>query len=74
MKFEPSSEIISFGCQQRLEKRCKTLIQVNSSKLLAILRSDTASQITPLSRESFYTPLWRTFKNSGRAGNGRDRL
>ena len=41
-----------------------------------ILRSDTASQITPLSRESFFfTPLWRTIKNSRRARSGReDRL
>ena len=33
-----------------------------------VLRSDTAS------RESFFTSLGRTIKNSGRAGNGRDRL
>ena len=37
-----------------------------------ILRPDTASQITPLSRESFFTPLWRTVKNRGRAGSGQE--
>ena len=42
---------------------------------LFILCSDTASQITPFSRECFFTPLWRTIKISGRAGSGReDRL
>ena len=34
-----------------------------------------ASQITPFSRECCFTPLWRTIKNSGQAGSGReDRL
>ena len=37
-----------------------------------ILRSDTASQITPFSRECFFTPLCRTIKNSGRTGSGRE--
>ena len=40
-----------------------------------ILHSDTASQIMPFSHERFFTPLWRTIKNSGQAGNGwEDRL
>ena len=40
-----------------------------------ILRSDTASQIMPFSRECFFTPLWSTIKNSGRAGSRQeDRL
>ena len=39
-----------------------------------ILCSDT-SQITPYSREFFFAPLWRTIKNHGRSGSGReDRL
>ena len=40
-----------------------------------ILRSNTATQITPFLCECFFTSLWRTIKNSGRAGSGReDRL
>ena len=38
--------------------------------IVCILRFDTASQIT-----RFFTPLWRTIKNSSRAESGReDRL
>ena len=53
------------------------MFKVNNkdTKTKPILRSDTASQITPFSRECFFTPLWRTIKNSGQAGSGReDRL
>ena len=33
------------------------------------------SEITPFSRECFFTSLWRTIKNSGQAGSGQeDRL
>ena len=50
-------------------------VVIPKSMQQSILRSDTASQIMPFSRECFHTPLWRTIKNSGRAGSGReDRL
>ena len=40
--------------------------------MITILHSDATSQITPFSRKCFITPLWRTIKNSGRAGSGRE--
>ena len=53
----------------------KVKFKHNLLKLEPILRSDSASQITPFSREFFFYPLWRTIKNSGSAGSGReDRL
>ena len=41
-------------------------------KVQSSLRSGTTSEITPFSREYFFTPLWRTIKNSSRAGSGRE--
>ena len=52
-----------------------TFIVPNFHKIESILRSNTASQITPFSRECFFMPLWKTIKNSDRTGSGReDRL
>ena len=39
-----------------------------SNLKMYILCSDTASQITLISRECFFMPLWRTIKNSGQEG------
>ena len=51
------------------------LVLVAKCHLLSILRSNTTLQITLFSRECFLTPLWRTIKNKGWAGSGReDRL
>ena len=33
-------------------------------KVQSSLRSDTTSEITPFSREYFFTPLWRTIKTA----------
>ena len=50
-------------------------VVIPKSMQQSILRSDTRHKSCLSHVNDFHTPLWRTIKNSGRAGSGReDRL
>ena len=61
------------GCIPMLNRINNKLSRVNKSQEpMFNCPFKCTSQIMPFSRECFFQPLWKTIKNSGRAGSGRE--